>query len=593
MLSQYGGGACSLCGSPGTNKLSCPLNPIAKKPNLLKHSGVPKTIVHKVKIRPRAHPAKDPSPPKQRSPSPAPPKQRSPSPAAPKRRSPSPAAAAHKPRSPSPSPPKRKSPSPSPPKRKSPSAAAHKPRSASPSPPKRRSPSPLLVQNPPTVSLKHNYLTTKTRTMLKRKFENVIQNKEVFQCISGGLDRYITLTKRIGNGTFGIVHSASSGSGTEKNLFAVKEAKTTREVLKKAWSEKTDWREAIILRDISNPIVEKGICPNVPVMYGAYACDKCEFEGLNSQKKKKNLPCIILLMELASGDLAHWLNTKPSEQEIYCSIFQILAGLYALQKHGQIFNNDIKTPNILYYDVAPGGYWVYNIMGKQYNVPNMGKLFVINDFGVSAAFAPEFQYSFSPETKEYSLGRRIYTVLNKSIVPFSMEGLPVRQMLFDVGLPSIPKVGTTNKKITNNIKVTLSAEQTDLLRRNNLPTDGSDLRFYSNVDIIPPQDIAFDVYDALAMFVGDLPRATQNGVHVDHHIPDNIKHLLSSFLPTKEQLNSGNAADGNMSSYYYRWPTRMNSSLANAGYMIDDLFGKKHPDYLAPQAGAPIEVYNI
>ncbi len=38
MINQYGGGACSLCGSGGTNKTTCPLNPKAtNKPNPAKH----------------------------------------------------------------------------------------------------------------------------------------------------------------------------------------------------------------------------------------------------------------------------------------------------------------------------------------------------------------------------------------------------------------------------------------------------------------------------------------------------------------------------------------------------------------------------
>lgn len=30
---QYGGGKCSMCGSPGTNKSTCPMNPNASNPN--------------------------------------------------------------------------------------------------------------------------------------------------------------------------------------------------------------------------------------------------------------------------------------------------------------------------------------------------------------------------------------------------------------------------------------------------------------------------------------------------------------------------------------------------------------------------------
>ena len=36
-FSQRGGGTCSLCGSPGTTKTTCPCNPEAKNPNPKKH----------------------------------------------------------------------------------------------------------------------------------------------------------------------------------------------------------------------------------------------------------------------------------------------------------------------------------------------------------------------------------------------------------------------------------------------------------------------------------------------------------------------------------------------------------------------------
>lgn len=46
-MNQYGGGNCSLCGSPGTNKTTCPMNPKAVNPNFAKH--------------PLAQPAKQPA----------------------------------------------------------------------------------------------------------------------------------------------------------------------------------------------------------------------------------------------------------------------------------------------------------------------------------------------------------------------------------------------------------------------------------------------------------------------------------------------------------------------------------------------------
>ena len=37
MYRQFGSGKCSICGSPGTTKSSCPLNPNAKNPKPEKH----------------------------------------------------------------------------------------------------------------------------------------------------------------------------------------------------------------------------------------------------------------------------------------------------------------------------------------------------------------------------------------------------------------------------------------------------------------------------------------------------------------------------------------------------------------------------
>lgn len=48
---QIGGGNCTLCGSPGTNKTTCPLNSRAKRPNPKKHP------LAKAKPSPRAAPA--------------------------------------------------------------------------------------------------------------------------------------------------------------------------------------------------------------------------------------------------------------------------------------------------------------------------------------------------------------------------------------------------------------------------------------------------------------------------------------------------------------------------------------------------------
>lgn len=50
---QTGGGNCSFCGAPDTNKTTCPLNPDAKNPNPLKHNvAAPAVPVQKPKPKP-------------------------------------------------------------------------------------------------------------------------------------------------------------------------------------------------------------------------------------------------------------------------------------------------------------------------------------------------------------------------------------------------------------------------------------------------------------------------------------------------------------------------------------------------------------
>lgn len=60
---QYGGGNCSLCGSPNTTKATCPLNPNAKNVNAIKHPNAFKSATSS-KVADEPAKAKTPSPPK-------------------------------------------------------------------------------------------------------------------------------------------------------------------------------------------------------------------------------------------------------------------------------------------------------------------------------------------------------------------------------------------------------------------------------------------------------------------------------------------------------------------------------------------------
>ncbi len=511
---------CSLCGAQGSNKSTCPLNPKAKHPDPKKHLpqqklSLPKKAIIKAAIKVRTPQPSEPAAIKVRTPQPSEP-------------------------------------------------AAIKVRTPQPSPSQ-------------VIQLSEAYLDIESRLRLKDRFQSIVSDKPLDQCTFESFK----IQKRLGHGSFGIVHSAIVGGNQP---FAVKQARVTGRALKSPWSDKTEWTEVLILRDIVNPIVSKGLSPNLPLLYGVHVCPTCEFEGLNTVKggnsNKAIKPCLIMFTELAGGDLANWLNSKPTEAEIYNALFQILAGIYALQKYGQVFNNDMKAPNILYYNVKPGGYWDYTIMGKHHRIPNLGKLFIINDFGVSSSYSPDFMYSYNQESKNYSLGRRTYIVDNSSSTPIllplwteSAETRGSKEDLFLYQKPlnttpvitAVKEIILSPKKELFKIKANLTHKQEAILKANGLPTDPMNLAFYSNIDIMPPQEFASDVIDALSMFVGGINRATQDGKHHDYGIPESVKKRLLQYIPNtmgKEHLYT----------IYYRDPSKLHPATVHAGYLINEIF---------------------
>ena len=104
-------------------------------------------------------------------------------------------------------------------------------------------------------------------------------------------------------------------------------------------------------------------------------------------------------MEKADGTLYDWNKTNHSLEEWNNMLFQIMAGLAALQSEKlQIFHNDIKSQNILYHNVKKGGYWEYNIGEDVYYLPNLGFIAIIADYGISTTFNYSIKYQ-SPKTR--------------------------------------------------------------------------------------------------------------------------------------------------------------------------------------------------
>jgi len=397
------------------------------------------------------------------------------------------------------------------------------------------------------------YLNTKMRLAFVNKIRNSLSRihsiPEGSQCfMKNGMNelaKYIKLGKLIGTGDWGNVYSACliNDFGCRRK-FALKMSRITPEDFKDPYTEtSSSWYEIWMLKDIIKPLIAKEVCPNLPLFIDTFLCDKCDFIF---RKGDASHPCVITFMELASGDLRDYLKfATPSNAELYSALFQIMAGLHAIQMSGQILNNDIKSKNILYYDVKPGGYWHYKIGKKNFYVPNYGKMFVLNDFGVATLYDPNFQLYPNKKRKLFNLGSRFAINIDETFSPIEADieylnnGMHKTNKIKWIETKNGDVLNTTHgatykiDRKTGQVIIShtmLTPLQKSYLFRKGITTNPKTWSFFEHPNIIPPFEFYNDVQDTLRTFVGG-KRATQKGNHtlynsVSKTVQDTIKPYL-------------------------------------------------------------------
>jgi hypothetical protein len=331
----------------------------------------------------------------------------------------------------------------------------------------------------------------------------------------------------------------------------------------------------------------------------SYTCDKCELEQLNSVKTNTT-PCLILLTELASGDLSYWFDEQRrllsrGDDVFYSCLFQIMAGLHSIQVHGQVRNYDIKKENVLFYNVTPGDYWCYIVHGKEFYVPNYGEVFILNDFGVSDTFSPDDRLTFG---NYKSLGTRAFMVINnvispiKSIYSYKENGKSIPPIQYEYGNyttsgkwdvysqqvvlsgKSIVKMDT-HAILDNGFEFT--RDQLNYLSAMNI--DIGTVDFFRHPEIIPPVEFIGDTQDVLRIFAGG-KQSTQAGQHrAPAVVPTLMKTLLSEYIQTYSPI----------------FPNRILNKVESvlAGYFLDEFFTNKIDYRTLPQGSRIIQTYRI
>ena len=478
------------------------------------------------------------------------------------------------------------------------------------------------------------YLTPQQRIWAAQNIEVVFKNvKKVNgkQCINGTnkvLLDFIQLGKMLGSGSFGNVYEACAPKPctlADSYKFAVKLARVTKDEMDNPFNPNVPgWAEYLILHDILNPLVENGICINLPYLIETFTCDQCNFKDLliSTGGGNNNFPCLIFLTELAQGGtLKDWFKRKDlKEDDWYNALFQMMAGIHAIQMYGQVWNYDVKSVNTLVYNVTPGGYWKYTILGQDFYIPNRGYIIILNDFGVSSVFSPDYCFKYQDIYIGKSLGLRSAMIIDGKYSPFSatrtysdltIQEKPTTDKIV-WGDKSFDKVDTycsqvqsvqyktdtgfsilvcdepTNKKPkVLDAGYTFTPEQMEFLKSKGIPTDSSEIDFYKHPDIIPPLELRGDTQDSIRTFIGG-PRYSQGGRHpTPEAVPHPFRTLLEPYL-----FNNGTDGRLNIRNCISKIFT-LDPAMDLAGYFIKDFYTKFYTKFNQQPSGSPIATFTI
>lgn len=373
--------------------------------------------------------------------------------------------------------------------------------------------------NPVEYVFLNTQLRFKNREKVMRSFEKSgdIEDRTIHY---GCLTKYMHDNLVLGAGDYGSVYKAD----IRKVGCAIKFSKIKADALQKPFSKNfSSWHEILILKNILTPLIKNRICPNFPLMYDYFYCSECK---LKLRKKREKSPCAVMIMELASGDLRDFSHTFRSTAVYNSALFQIMAAVHAIQLYGQIMNFDIKKENILYYDVLPGGYWKYIIHGQEYYVPNLGQMFVVNDFGLSRCMSPKFKFHKNDREKTFRLGHRFGILMNGVFSPLITTYQPDTSGTHEMEPEKITWKTEHSTFISHGsefrmsrltgkvypVGAKLTSIQKEFLTSHGIPANTTSKKFFMFPEIIPPFEYFNDTQDVIRMFVGG-KRTTQNGKH--------------------------------------------------------------------------------
>jgi hypothetical protein len=172
-------------------------------------------------------------------------------------------------------------------------------------------------------------------------------------------------------------------------------------------------KEYKVLKDLTNCVIKEE-CPHFPMSFGKLECTKQNIRDLHTIYSSdispsfikqnsssfisllSNLPknihnknnLLITLNELAENDHDYFITLYYRDDKIiWNSLVQVILSLMFFHKYINAYHRDSHNGNFLYHKTKPGGYYHYNLYGKDFYLENIGFLWVIWDFGLIQPFS--------------------------------------------------------------------------------------------------------------------------------------------------------------------------------------------------------------
>ena len=207
-----------------------------------------------------------------------------------------------------------------------------------------------------------------------------IKQRSIFK---NKIKNWISLSKKgiLGSGYQGTVFKYCKGNtntcvAVKKLYLDHDESKFIDEPFKKRVFKFGSFIELASMQ-LTNQLVLQSICPNFVLNYHYYI--KPHIGICNEDYPNK----MYIYNEYISDATTYtdWIKQQHELPLYYNAYFQISVALYALLKYFNMKHIDLHSGNILVKKIPAGGYWKYTIDNSTYYVPNLGYIFLINDFG--------------------------------------------------------------------------------------------------------------------------------------------------------------------------------------------------------------------